>query len=200
MPKDHYSDLMKIQSAVLATVRTTAWQQLANDDLDRDPEMVVPAAEVLAMTLCLINFSNLSELISQIRRKKILESVDSTWAAQRLPNGHLLTLCMEMNFRSHPRIKDTAITKAASITKRKKRGKADHPTPTGMMGNEVAIFFEGGPPAKYGSRQGKSFFQYSTPGQKESNPSRRGISQACRGKAKNLVSMSQCYHSTKTRN
>ena len=67
MPKDQESELLKIQSAVLAIVRplTTAWQQLADDDLEKEPEMVVPAAEVLAMiecTLCLVgNSSNITD-------------------------------------------------------------------------------------------------------------------------------------------
>ena len=69
LPKEHDAELAKVQSAILASVRplTSAWQLLV-DGVEDDPEMTVPASEVLTMiqcTLCMIG--NASELVSQTR-------------------------------------------------------------------------------------------------------------------------------------
>ena len=50
-PRDHDSELMKIQSAVLACVRplTSAWQELLKADLDTTEPLQVTAEGVLSM-------------------------------------------------------------------------------------------------------------------------------------------------------
>ena len=60
--------------------------------------------------------------------------------------------------------KDTALSKAVAITKRRaSEGRKCPP----FLARSVS-FFRGGPPAKYRGRQGKSFFPYnSQPYQKE---------------------------------
>ena len=56
-----------------------------------DPDLMVPAVEVLALiqrTICLLG--NASELISQTRRAKILEVVDPSWSkygAEEFPSA-----------------------------------------------------------------------------------------------------------------
>lgn len=169
MPKEHDSDMSKIQSTVLAIIRplTTAWQKLSESGIDEDPEMVVRASEVLAMiqcTLCLVG--NSAELISQMRRKKILEVVDTTWSkygAESNPNSKAFLFGDDFQKSLTEKVeRDSAISKAASLTKRGKRERE----PTTFFrkeGRKTDNFFRGGPPAKYGSRQGKSFFPYNTP-------------------------------------
>ena len=83
LPKEHDTELVKIQAAVLATIRplTSAWQRLIDEGIEDDLEMVVPGSEVLALlqrTLCMLG--NASELISQTRKSKILEAVDRSWS------------------------------------------------------------------------------------------------------------------------
>ena len=66
---------MKIQASILAVTRPLAsgWQNLLDVGLETNPDMLVPAAEVLDLiqrTLCLVG--NASEYISQTRRGRIL--------------------------------------------------------------------------------------------------------------------------------
>ena len=82
-PKEKDSELSKIQAAILTTIRplTSAWQSFVDGGLGQDPGLMVPATEVLSLvqrTLCLVG--NSSELVSQIRRSKILEAGDPSWA------------------------------------------------------------------------------------------------------------------------
>ena len=70
LPKEHDSELAKIQAAVLpfASSPQPGNTYVIEDGIEDDPEMVVPGSEVLALlqrTLCLIG--NASELISQTR-------------------------------------------------------------------------------------------------------------------------------------
>ena len=67
-PKDHDSELSRIQAAVLATIHpaVAAWQALLEGGADEDLETPVSAAEVLSLCqrkICLVG--NASELISQ---------------------------------------------------------------------------------------------------------------------------------------
>ena len=82
MPKEHDSELSRIQGSVLASARplVSAWQSLLEEGVEEDPVMMVPAMEVLAMiqhTLCLVG--NASERLSHGRRAKILEAIDPSW-------------------------------------------------------------------------------------------------------------------------
>ena len=61
MPKERDTELAKIQSAVLVSIRpltsASAWQLLLDAGLEKDPHMVVPGSEVLTLiqcTLCMI--------------------------------------------------------------------------------------------------------------------------------------------------
>ena len=96
--------------------------------LAEDLGMVVPGKEVFALvqqTLCLVRYT--SELLTGTRRSKILEAIDGSWskfandecpsAKDTLFGGEFqstLTLKVE---------KDTALSKAVSITKKSKREK-----------------------------------------------------------------------------
>ena len=75
----------------------------------------------------------------------------------------------------------------------------DHPTPTGRMGNEVAIFFEGALLPSTGAGRARVSFRTAHLVKRRATPADQGFSQACRGKAKSLASTSQGCHSTKTR-
>ena len=82
-PKEEDSELAKIQVAALLPIcpLTSAWNSLLQCGADEDPDMPVRASEVITMircTLCLIG--NTSEFISQTRRAKILEKIDTSWS------------------------------------------------------------------------------------------------------------------------
>ena len=126
-PKDLDTKLCKVQSTVLAIMRpvVSAWQGLLEGGLDEDPEMSVPAVEVLSLcqrTLCLIG--NSSEVISQERRSKILETVDPSWAKYGADNStEAKKTLFGDDFRSalaDKVEKDTALSKAVAITKKGK--------------------------------------------------------------------------------
>ena len=169
LPKEHDAELAKIQSAVLAIIRplTSAWQHLIDGGIEDDPEMVVPGSEVLALlqrTLCMIG--NASELISQTRRSKILETVDRSWSkfgSDDFPSAKDTLFGEDFQSSLTSKVeKDTALSKAVAITKRSKREKEMSTFSSKREGQRNATFFRGGPPAKYGGRQGKSFFPYSS--------------------------------------
>ena len=129
--------------------------------------MVVPGSEVLTLvqcTLCMIG--NASELISQTRRSKILDTVDPSWSKfgedsysseQDTQFGESFQSSLTTRVE-----KDTALSKAVSITKRSKSEKQTPATSCRRDKHYSDNFFRGGPPAKYGGRQGKSFFPYSS--------------------------------------
>lgn len=167
MPKTGDSDLSKMQGAVMAVMRplTSAWQQLEEGGLRSDPDLLVPAGEVLAMiqrTICLLG--NASELISQTRRTKILEAVDPAWSrygSEEFPSSSTFLFGEEFQEKLTKKVeKDTALAKAVSMTKRAK--KDENPPSTRRVEQKKPQFFRGGPPARYGGRQGRNFFPYST--------------------------------------
>ena len=150
---------------------TSAWQQLEECRLKEDPDLLVPAVEVLAVvqrTLCLLG--NASELISQTRHTKILEAVDPSWSrygTDEFPYASSTLFGEEFQETlSKKVVKNTALSKAVSITKRAK--KDDHPSSTRRGEQKKPQFFRGSPPARYGGRQGTSFFPYnSTPASRQ---------------------------------
>ena len=169
LPKEHDAELAKIQSAVLAIIRplTSAWQHLIDGGIEDDTEMVVPGSEVLALlqrTLCMIG--NASELISQTRRSKILETVDRSWSkfgSDDFPSAKDTLFGEDFQSSLTSKVeKDTALSKAVAITKRSKREKETSTFSSKREGQRNVTFFRGGPPAKYGGRQGKSFILYSS--------------------------------------
>ena len=67
MPKDHDTELSKIQSAILASIwpLTSAWQRLTEEGLEEEPDMLVLGAEVLSLiqrTICLIGKASVTHL------------------------------------------------------------------------------------------------------------------------------------------
>ena len=159
MPREH----VKLQSATLAIVHplASAWSHLMDAGLEADPGMVVPGTEVLAMlqcTLCLVG--NAAELISQTRRSKILELFDPSWskfATEISLSGSDSLFGDDFQSTLKDRVeKDVSLSKAVSITKNSKREKE----PSRSDRPRHNRFFRGGPPAKYGGRQGRSFFPY----------------------------------------
>ena len=150
MPKEHDTELSKIQSAILTSIRllTSAWQHLTEEGLEEDPDMLVPGAEVLSLiqrTICLIG--NASEFTSQMRRVKILEAVDQSWgkfSSDKFPSAHDTLFGEEFQSSLTKRVEqDTALSKAISLTKRHRRGK-DAPTSSSRQDRQkVDRFFEG---------------------------------------------------------
>ena len=168
-PKQQDTDLTKIQSAVLASVRPviSAWQGLIEGGIDEDPEMSVPAVEVLSLcqrTICLVG--NASELISQERRSKVLEAIDTTWSkygAKQYPEAGKMLFGEGFKATLTEKVeKDTALAKAVAITRKGKRitESATSSSFTRKDRQRNIQFFPRGPPAAYGSRQGK--MQYHT--------------------------------------
>ena len=102
---------------------------------------------------------NASELISQTRCSKILEAVNPSWG--KYGSGDFPS-AKDTHFADNFQStftkwveKDVALSKAVSITKRSKREGSPSTTKRGEQKRER--FFRGGPPAKYGGRQDRSF-------------------------------------------
>lgn len=132
--------------------------------------MMVPAAEVLSMiqrTLCLIGSA--SEQISRARRARILEAIDPTWkkfSEDAFPSAKGTLFGEDFRSSLKERVdRDTAISKAVAISRRGRKDSA----PSRREGGRPNRFFRGGPPGKYGARQGRSFFPYGASLQREHN-------------------------------
>lgn len=165
-PKEHDAELMKIQTAVLACIRplTSAWQELLEEGLEKDTTMLLPATEVLAViqrSLCLIG--NASGYISQTRRARILEAIEPSWGKFAKDEFKSSDTLFGKDFQSSLTDKvetDVALSKAVSIMKRSQKSK-EQPGPSSKReGQTYSRFFRGGPPARYGGRQGKSPYPY----------------------------------------
>ena len=163
-PRDQDAKLNKVQLAVLAIARpvVSAWQGLIESGINEDTDMSVPAEEVLTIcqrTLCLIG--NASELISQERRSKILESIDPAWtkyAQDSFPKAGKTLFGDDFKSALVDRVeKDTALSKAVAMAKRAKNTSQTGPSHfTRRDGQRSSQFFRRGPPAGYGSRRGKN--------------------------------------------
>lgn len=127
---------------------------------------MVPAVEVLAMihmiqcTLCLLGKA--SELISQMRCIRILEVVDPSWSrygSEEFPSSSDTLFGEGFQGKLSKKVeRDTALSKAISITKQAK--KDDQATSSRRVEHRMPQFFQRYPPARYESRQGKYFLLY----------------------------------------
>ena len=157
---------MKIQTAVLACIQTltSAWQELLEEGLEKNPEMMVPAREVLAVlqhSLCLV--ANASEYVSQTRRMKILEAIDKSWDKFGTDEYRSSDTLFGKEFQSSltNRVeKDVALSKAVSIMERSQQDKEQPSSSSKREENHTPFFFRGGPPAKYGGRQVRNPLPY----------------------------------------
>ena len=147
LPKEHDSELAKIQSAILAGVHplTSAWQLLLDNGLENDPEMVVPASEVLTLIQCsLCMIGNASELVSQTRRSKILNTIDQSWSKfgeGDFPSAKDTLFGEEFQASLTTKVeKDNALSKAVSITKRNKK-QSEAPSSSKKEGQQPDRFF-----------------------------------------------------------
>ena len=165
-PREQDTELMKIQTAVLACIRplTLAWQELLDEGLEENAEMMVPAREVLALiqrSLCRVGKA--SECVSQTRRTTILEAIDKSWGKFGTDEyGSGVTLFgKEFHSSLTDRVeKDVALSKAVSMMKRSQQGK-EHSSPSSRReGQPYTRFFRRGPPARYWGRQGRNPLSY----------------------------------------
>ena len=174
-PKEEDSELAKIQAAALLPIcpLTSAWNSLLQCGADEDPDMPVRASEVITMiqcTLCLIG--NTSEFISQTRRAKILEKIDTSWSkyAQEDFSEAKETLFGE-SFQvtlSDKVEKEAALAKAVAASKRSKEVRERDTQSNRRKDNHGRNqFFRRSPAAGYGGKQGKSFQPYSSERNKE---------------------------------
>lgn len=174
-PKDMDTDLSKIQGGVMHIVcpLAAAWNSLLEEGVAEDQDLLVPASQVVALiqrTICMVG--NVSEMISQLRRTKILQNIETSWSKYGVEDfsGAEDTLFGEdfQTSLTDKVEKETALAKAASITKRNKdyKGK-DSPTSYRKDGHGHSSFFRGGPAYKYGNRQGKNFFPYGSESKKK---------------------------------
>ena len=164
-PKEFDSKMSKVQTAVLAIVRplTSAWRSLLEEGLEGDQDLMVPATEVLALcqrTLCLVG--NAAEMVSQERRAKILDTVDPSWAkfgTESFPDTGKFLFGDDFKSSLAERVeKDSALSKAVALTKRGKSPAQLQPSSSHFRRGRYRTvqFFPRGPPAGYGSRQGKN--------------------------------------------
>ena len=121
---------MKHCLSKIAIIRplTAAWQHLLEAGLEVNPDMVVPATEVLTIiqqTICLVG--NASEFTSQIRRAQILGMIDTSWSKFNSDSfaSATDTLFGEKFQESLGKKveKETALSKAVSITKKNRQSK-----------------------------------------------------------------------------
>ena len=175
-PKDQDAQDKKVQASVLAIIRplTSAWQSLLNAGADMDPELNVPATDVLDMiqrTICLIG--NSSELISQKRRASILSAIDPSWSkfsTEKFEDKEML-FGGKFQLKLTNRVeKETALAKAVSITNRH-RGKDSYSKKGRQRSGK---FFRQSPAVKYGDGQGRRSTPYH---QSQKYPQRGGYSQ-----------------------
>ena len=147
IPKDSEGVLCKLQAATLASARplVSAWQNLLGEGVQEEPDMMVPAAEVLAMiqrTLCFIGSA--SEQISWARRAKILEAIDLTWkkfSDKSFPSAKSTLFGEDFQSSLKDRVeKDTAISKALAISKKSRKEPAPA-TYTRREGRRPNCFF-----------------------------------------------------------
>ena len=166
-PKDQDTRLNRVQSAVLAVTRplVSAWQGLLESGMDEDPEMSVPAVEVLSLcqrTLCLVG--NASELISQERRSSILGAIDPSWTkygTDPYPKSGRSLFGDDLKSALADKVEgDTALSKAVALTRKgKSYSQSGAPPPFPRRGRQhTTQFFPRGPPAGYGSRQGRNMY------------------------------------------
>ena len=128
-PREQDTELMKIQTAVLACIRplTSAWQELLDEGLEENAEMMIPAREVLALiqrSLCRVGKD--SECVSQTRRTTILEAIDKSWGKFGTNEYGSGVILFGKEFQSSltDRVeKDVALSKAVSMMKRSQQGK-----------------------------------------------------------------------------
>ena len=161
MPKEHDSELSRIQGSVLASARplVSAWQNLLEEGIEKDPAMMVPATEVLAMiqrTLCLVG--NASERLSQVRRAKILEAIDPSWkkfSEDSFPSTKDTLFGVDFQSSLTSRVeKDTALSKAVAISKRSRRD----PDPSSRKDRpKSSRVFSRGPSWKVRNQAGQEF-------------------------------------------
>ena len=170
-PKDMDTDLSKIQGGVMHIVcpLAAAWNSLLEEGVAEDQNLLVPASQVVALiqrTICMVG--NVSEMISQLRRTKILQNIETSWSKYGVEDfsGAEDTLFGEdfQTSLTDKVEKETALAKAASITKIIK-GRTHLPV-TGRMVMVIARFSRG-PAYKYGNRQGKNFFPYGSESKKK---------------------------------
>ena len=167
-PKEKDSKLSKIQAAILATIRplTSAWQSFVDGGLGQEPGLMVPATEVLSLvqhTLCLVG--NSSELVSQIRRSKILEAGDPSWAkygTDDFPSAKTTLFGEEFQANLTKSMeKDSDLSKALSISR---KGKKEHTTPSSLpstshsRGQKSNHFFSRGPSCQLRGQAGQELY------------------------------------------
>ena len=162
LPKEHDSQLSKIQTAVLACIRplTSAWHDLLEAGLEEDTSMKVPATEVLEIiqrSLCLIG--NASEFISQARRSKILEAIEPSWGKYATEGYKTNDTLFGKDFQASLTSKveaDSALSKAVSIAKRGQKSKEQPSSSSRKDGQTFSRFFSRGPSCQVRGRQGKT--------------------------------------------
>ena len=157
-PKDMDTDLSTIQGGIMHIVcpLAAAWNSLLEEGVAEDQDLLVPASQVVALiqrTICMVE--NVSEMISQLRHTKILQNIEISWSKYGVEDfsGAEDTLFGEdVQTSLTDKVEETALAKAASITKRNKDYKGrTHPPVTGRMVMVIARFFEGTLPTNTGT-------------------------------------------------
>ena len=161
-PKENETESTKIQSAILAILRplTAAWSDLLEAGVKDDPDIPVPATEVVSLiqrTICLVG--NASELTSQLRREKILGAIDQSWSkfgSEEFPASHNTLFGEDFQTKLTGMVeKETALAKAVSLTKRHK--KEANQAPTRRSGQRPFCFFSKEPPCQVRRQAGQEF-------------------------------------------
>lgn len=175
LPKEGDTDLVKIQTAVLACVRplATAWQEMLDKTSEagcEPAEILLPADQIISLiqrVICMVG--NASEYISQARRAKILTCIDQLWTkfvsdpmASGSSGGNLFGQQFQSSLMDLVD-KEVALSKAVSIMNRNKRPAKFEDTPSKKDRRPYKPFFRGSPAARYGGRQGRFQSSYQTP-------------------------------------
>ena len=127
---------------------------------------VVPATEVLSLvqhTLCLVG--NSSELVSQIRRSKILEAGDLSWAkygTDDFPSAKAMLFGEEFQENLTKSVeKDSALSKALSISRKEKKEHttlSSLPSTSHSRGKKSNLFFLRRPSCQLWEQAGQKLY------------------------------------------
>ena len=157
-PKSEDSDLARIQTAMLRASgpMTCLWAEMIDNGLLGDPEATINVHDVLnIIQRSLVLLGNANEMISQLRRSRLLQLVDKSlqkYAQEPRPDSGECLFGVDFTKHLKGQVEtDTSLAQVVSMSHRfhpYKNGR--QPAITGTKQQ----FFRGGPARKWGPRQG----------------------------------------------
>ena len=169
LPKSRDSELGIVQSALLSATGplTCLWSDLLDNNLLADESATINAHDVLnVIQRTLVLMGNANELLSQTRRRQILQCVDKNlekYGKDPRPNSQEYLFGEEFCSQLKSKVEsDTALSQVVSLSKRyHPYGERPRDSRKSTLGHSKQQFFRRSPAGKVGSRQGQ--FQSTKP-------------------------------------